>query len=41
MNNDAKHVLDLHSVELEQQETNEAAEVPTRQPVEVQLLCHD
>lgn len=41
MNYDAKHVLDLYSVEIEQEETNEAAEEPTRQPVEVQLWCHD
>lgn len=41
VNNDAKHVLDLYSVELEQEETNEAAEAPSRQPEEVQLWCHE
>lgn len=30
-------MLDLYSVELEQEETNEVTEAPTRKPVEVQL----
>lgn len=37
MNNDATLVLDLYSVEPEQEETNEVTEAPTRQPVEVKL----
>lgn len=39
MNHDAKHVLDLYSVELEQEETIEATEAPSN--LEVQWWCHD
>lgn len=37
MNNDATLILDLYSVEPEQEVTNEVKEAPTRQPVEVKL----